>query len=157
MLIHIFNGKQCRSRTVGFFKSQLIWIYTVCKGRTYPGSAGLGLTLSTLRANSVYILVSFHFFSPEKRKGSDIHAKCLLRRQFAWTVKAYVLRKIRNIPKLFQNTVCWNMYPACWAFKYLNEWQTVQTLIRWLYQMQTALGLHCLHMPFYQEIWYIKL
>ena len=23
--------------------SQLIWIYTVCKGRTYPGSAGLGL------------------------------------------------------------------------------------------------------------------
>ena len=26
--IHIFNDKQCRSRSVGFF--QLIWIYTVC-------------------------------------------------------------------------------------------------------------------------------
>ena len=26
------------------FRSQLIRIYTVCKGRTYPGSAGLGLT-----------------------------------------------------------------------------------------------------------------
>ena len=23
--------------------SQLIWIYTVCKGRTYPGTAGQGL------------------------------------------------------------------------------------------------------------------
>ena len=22
------------------FRSQLIWIYTVCKGRVYPGSAG---------------------------------------------------------------------------------------------------------------------
>ena len=27
---------------------QLIWIYTVCKGRTHPGSAGLGLKLSML-------------------------------------------------------------------------------------------------------------
>ena len=38
--IHILNGKQCRSRSVGFFRSQLIWIYTVCKGWTYAGSAG---------------------------------------------------------------------------------------------------------------------
>ena len=43
--IHIINGKQCRSRPVGFSRSQLIWIYTVCKGRTYPGSAGLGLSI----------------------------------------------------------------------------------------------------------------
>ena len=43
--IHIFNDKQCRSRSDGFFRSQLIWIYIVCKGRTYPGSAGLGLKL----------------------------------------------------------------------------------------------------------------
>ena len=40
--IHIPNDKQCRSRSVGFFRSQLIWIYTVCKGRVYPGSAGQG-------------------------------------------------------------------------------------------------------------------
>ena len=26
-------------------ESQLIWIYTVCKGRVYPGSAGHGLIL----------------------------------------------------------------------------------------------------------------
>ena len=34
---------QCRSRSVGFFRSQLIWIYTVCKDRVYPSSAGQGL------------------------------------------------------------------------------------------------------------------
>ena len=26
-------------------RSQLIWIYTVCKGSVYPGSAGLGLNI----------------------------------------------------------------------------------------------------------------
>ena len=41
--IHIPYGKQCKSKSVGFFRSQLIWIYTVCKGRVYPGSAGQGL------------------------------------------------------------------------------------------------------------------
>ena len=41
--IHILNDKQCRSSSIGFWRSQLIWIYTVCKGRTYPGSAGPGL------------------------------------------------------------------------------------------------------------------
>ena len=41
--IHTLNDKQCRSRSVGFFRSQLIWSYTVCQGRAYPGSAGLGL------------------------------------------------------------------------------------------------------------------
>ena len=46
--IHILNDKQCRSRSVGFSRSQLIWIYTVCKDRTYLGSAGLGLRWSTL-------------------------------------------------------------------------------------------------------------
>ena len=44
--IQIFNGKQCRSRSVGFFRSQLIWIYTVCNGRAYQSSAGLGLIYS---------------------------------------------------------------------------------------------------------------
>ena len=43
--IHILNDKQCRSRSVGFFRSQLIWIYTVSKDGTFPGSAGPGLIL----------------------------------------------------------------------------------------------------------------
>ena len=43
--IQIFNDKQYRSRSVGFFRSQLIWINTVCKGRVCPGSAGHGLSI----------------------------------------------------------------------------------------------------------------
>ena len=41
--IHILNNdKQCRSRSVGFFRSLPIWIYTVCKCRAYAGSARSG-------------------------------------------------------------------------------------------------------------------
>ena len=46
--IHILNGKHCRSRSVGFFRSQLICIYTVCKDRVYLGSAGQGLNFFML-------------------------------------------------------------------------------------------------------------
>ena len=38
-----------------------------------------------------------------------LHAKCLLWRQFVWSVKSYFQGKIR---KIFEN-VCWNFYPAC--------------------------------------------
>ena len=41
--IHILSDEQCRFRSIGFFRNQLIRIYTVCKGRAYPGSAVLGL------------------------------------------------------------------------------------------------------------------
>ena len=41
--IHKLNEKQCRSWSDGFFRSHLIWIYTVFKGNDYPGSAGQGL------------------------------------------------------------------------------------------------------------------
>ena len=27
------------------FRSQQIWLYTICNGRVYPGSAGLGLNV----------------------------------------------------------------------------------------------------------------
>ena len=39
------NDKQCRSRSVGSWRSQLIWINTICKDRAYPGSAGPGLKM----------------------------------------------------------------------------------------------------------------
>ena len=42
------NGKQCRSRSVGFFRSQLIWNYTVCKGKVYPGSSRTRVKLSSI-------------------------------------------------------------------------------------------------------------
>ena len=32
---------------------QLIWIFTVCKGRVYPGSAGQGLNIAVCVANNV--------------------------------------------------------------------------------------------------------
>ena len=48
--IQILNNKQCRSRPVGFFRSQLIWICTACKGRVYPGSAGQGLKCRMMSA-----------------------------------------------------------------------------------------------------------
>ena len=40
---HTEGQTKCRARSVSFFRSQLIWIYTVCKGRVYPGSEGQGL------------------------------------------------------------------------------------------------------------------
>ena len=62
--IHTLNGKQCRSRSVGFFRSQLIWIYTVCKSRAYPGSAGQGLKcqsqLHTLHTIFFFFVVDFN-------------------------------------------------------------------------------------------------
>ena len=42
----MLNDKQCRSRSVGFFRSQLIWVYTVCKDRVHLGSAGQELSWS---------------------------------------------------------------------------------------------------------------
>ena len=60
--IHILNDKQCRSRSVGFWRSQLIWIYTVCKGRVNPCSAVHGLMMvlhiSLLRSGFVCKMAS---------------------------------------------------------------------------------------------------
>ena len=60
--IHILHDRQCRSRSVGFCRSQLIWIYTVCKGRAYPGSSGPGLRCSS--ANHSKVIPLLHFFVP---------------------------------------------------------------------------------------------
>ena len=67
-IFHILNDKQCRSRSDGFFRSQLIWIYTVCKGRTYPGSAGQGLKVLRVDLGCPFSISSWHpgsGFSPE--------------------------------------------------------------------------------------------
>ena len=45
------------------------------------------------------------------------HANCLLRRQFAWSVKAYFLEKLR---KIFQNITCWNFYHKWLSVKVTN-------------------------------------
>ena len=58
----IVNGKQCRSRSVGFIRSQLIWICTVCKGRVYLGSAGLELILAKLFFSFFFFFLFLVFF-----------------------------------------------------------------------------------------------
>ena len=68
--IHILNDKQCRSRSVGFFRRQLIWICTVCKGRTYLGSAGAGLT-------TFFFCISGHRFSCQQQPYTSRHM-CIL-------------------------------------------------------------------------------
>ena len=64
--MHILNGKQCRSRSVGFFRSQLIWTYTVCKGRIYPGSAGQGWSVLYTSNMFFHLLTGYiwYFFLP---------------------------------------------------------------------------------------------
>ena len=64
--IYILNGKQCRSRSVGFFRSQLIWIYTVCKDRVYPGTAGQGL--NEMSTTTCFFCVFFFFLRRKRLK-----------------------------------------------------------------------------------------
>ena len=74
----LHNDKQCRSRSVSFFRSQLIWIYTVCKSGIYPGSAGPGLIYcrkkSFLYSFSLSLLISGSFFILAKTNGCFIIA-----------------------------------------------------------------------------------
>ena len=53
MQIRMLNDKQCRTRSVGF------WRYTVFEGRTYPGSAGPGLNY--LQKYCLTEILKFHF------------------------------------------------------------------------------------------------
>ena len=96
------------------------------KGRVYAGQLISGLTLTTLWADSAddKLIIFFLFFLANwiwhfiqmkcliqfSRKNKKLHANCLLKRQFAWSVISNFLGKIR---KIFQNAVCWNFYPAC--------------------------------------------
>ena len=65
--INSHNDKQCRSRLVGFFRSQLIWIFTVCKVRVYLGSAGQGLITCWVKNVADDILKYFSYFSQKIR------------------------------------------------------------------------------------------
>ena len=88
--INILNGKQCRSRSVGFFRSQLIWIYTVCKDKVYPGSAGLGLRCHTPHRLLIFsqldhlvlvVDINSHTWWQQcrSRKATDLDLHCLQR------------------------------------------------------------------------------
>ena len=71
------NGKQCRSRSVGFLRSQLIWIYTVCKGRVYLGSAGQGFIYLFFFFNKIYLVNALEIASSHNREWPDYSWLCL--------------------------------------------------------------------------------
>ena len=88
--IHIVNGKQCRSRSVGFLD------LLVCKGRVYLGSAGQGLTLKAPRKTAsenvvclcrlLNILADFSnlFLHKGKQCGSTLFAKMTFKITSRW-------------------------------------------------------------------------
>ena len=49
-----------------------------------------------------------------------------------------------------------NMFLCIYSTKCMVLRQTMYTLTRLLLQEQSVLGLHCLHMPFYQASWWMK-
>ena len=53
--IHILSDKLCRSKSVGSSdRNQLIWIFSACKGWTYPGSSGPGLKCLAIKLKIKY-------------------------------------------------------------------------------------------------------
>ena len=102
--IHILNDKQCRSRSDGFWRSQLIWIYSVSEDRTYPGSAGPGLTFAMQWANLADNKTDdiFLIFPRKCRLWHFIH--------FSLLDKLYEMSKPTFLGKIwntFQNAVRW--------------------------------------------------
>ena len=59
-----------------FLRSQLIWIYTVCKGGIYPGSAGQGLRIDVEKN---IFTVSFGTCRPEQTVWTQIRMWHLIR------------------------------------------------------------------------------
>ena len=102
LIVYILNCKQCSSRSVGFFRSQLIWIYTVCKGRVYQGSAAEGLTFTTLLGNSADDKLIFSYFSQKTRFDLSCRLSPLSKRVYEKNKK---LEKIcMRCEKLFPTT-----------------------------------------------------
>ena len=129
-------NKQCRSSSVGFFRSQLIWIYTNC--RVHSDSAGQRLRQTDLTewmcgqirwftrhttqgtlcqtaaqltfTNSAYDkLMVFFLLFPENRLRHFI--KNVSRGDKLHEVSKTIFRK--KTRKIFQNAFCWTFYPAC--------------------------------------------
>ena len=86
------------------------------------------------------LIVLFFLFFVENRMTP--HANCLLKRQFAWSVKYYFLGKIR---KIFQNVIYWNFLPQHAKLSKGKEHQFLQrdviliALHNWLLPSQKSL------------------
>ena len=82
--INILNSKLCRSRSAILFRGHLIWVYTVCKDRAYPGSAGPGLNNKhPSKLNVIKLDIA--------RKQNDLHWKPVLEKDM------FICAEIENI------------------------------------------------------------
>ena len=77
--------QKCISRSVSFFRSRMIWIYTVCKRWVYLGSAGQGL---------------------KSRRMADFHSN--------WT-QSRVFHTVRTILQLYSFWSCWALIYLAFA------------------------------------------
>ena len=69
--------KQCWSRSVGFWRSHLIWIYIVCKVRAYQGSAGPALMHQTGNIFETHYKIMFYKIANKCEKGLQCMNTCL--------------------------------------------------------------------------------
>ena len=121
-------SKQCRSRSVGFWRSQLIWIYTICKGRAYPGSARLGLQTQWHSCNLIwYYQICTAFLTPPQKNW--IHTVCKMEHNFSIYLSVNFMCGIRPPCR---TAVCYQSMchivgelgsPAAWHFLNTQEGQ----------------------------------
>ena len=109
------------------WRSQLIWIYTVCKGRVYPGSAGQELTQVWLYNSKCTMEFIVHYWShslPYMYLGYA--TKLVLKLKNLGLEVQYQINKMRLIPSPFfclsLNVVPWEQihsfrFPCPYAWK----------------------------------------
>ena len=106
-------------------RSQLIWIYTVCKGRAYLGPAGLGLKLKAVQLTQYGPCQTKKcLWTWSKCADSDhpVHSLCIV---WAFALHSYILQ-----------------YPVIRLASSVGPDQTAWIIL----DMQAYLGLHCPHM-----------
>ena len=114
-------------QTVQIQRSQLIWIYTVCKGRAYPGSAGQGLSVKleqyslsskALDKGVLQINIFFSYFSMK----TCCTQKCLRETLLMSTHNTYFCGEIRRYYldiSLIWNKVLYIIYSIiCFSFPF---------------------------------------
>ena len=145
---HVLNDKQCRSRSVGFFRSQLIWIYTVCKGRVYPGSAGQGfLTCPTLWVYSADDkLIIFFVFS--QKIGFIVKETICIKCQGLLMEEKFACRRQFTFPEETDCMMCQSLFygknkkniPKCHLLKFLPRVLCIKCpeiyLVLWILSVQ---------------------
>ena len=99
--------------------------------RTYPGSAGQGLTFTPLWVNSAdNKLTIFSLFFPENMLWHFMQTVSSLGDSLHEMSKLFSGKKIKK--KIFKNVVCWNVYPAYWVLNLHSKYFLKKNLIFFL-------------------------